>query len=250
VKLFPSLITLQYMRDIFVVLNFALSLWFLLTVNLSKQIEQVGSKLRKDNFVAEKGIQLVAHSPLKRARQTAEGMLGCVTSRPSVTLEEDISSAGKRAATVNRIVELPALAERTPIEILPINHDAYTSRIAGFEKWLREQPEDVIAIVGHSQYFKNMLGLSFKFGNCDVWEVRFDPSISICQRSVRTDVITMERKEKLAKIKEKFERSRKSPISFDESSCGSEASNFDDLDLPRGWSNLTKLYGYNKTDDR
>jgi hypothetical protein len=39
---------------------------------------------------------------------------------------------------------------------------------------LQTQPEETVAVVGHSQYFKAMLGLDFKFGNCDVWQVQFD----------------------------------------------------------------------------
>ena len=63
------------------------------------------------------GIQLVAHSPLKRARQTSEGMLGCVTERPDITTEEDSSAKGMKADTVKRVVEMPFLSERTPLEV-------------------------------------------------------------------------------------------------------------------------------------
>ena len=48
--------------------------------NVSKvgeqQIEHVAAKLRQDQFLVRKNVTLVAHSPLKRARQTSEGMLG------------------------------------------------------------------------------------------------------------------------------------------------------------------------------
>jgi len=137
--------------------------------------------------VEEKGIQLVAHSPLKRARQTSEGMLRCVTSRPDATTDDDSTAAGAKTNSVSRVVELEILKERTPIEWLPTNYDAFTKRIASFEQWLGEQPEDVIAIVGHSQYFKSMLGLDFKFGNCDVWQLQFHCSVATVQKSVRID---------------------------------------------------------------
>ena len=38
------------------------------------------------------------------------------------------------------------------------------------------QPETAIAVVGHSQFFKAMLNLDFKFGNCDVWQVELSLS--------------------------------------------------------------------------
>lgn len=166
-----------------------------------KQIDQLGNLLEKDDFVKNMGIKLVAHSPLIRARQTSEGMVGCVTPRTDdVTVEQDPSAVGCKVDSVNRVVEIPFLSERTPMEWLPINHDAYTKRIATFEQWLREQPEDIVAIIGHSQYFKNMLGMSFKFGNCDVWEVQFDNSIGSDHISIKSDVNSAERFEKRNKI--------------------------------------------------
>ena len=60
--------------------------------NVSKvgeqQIEHVAAKLRQDQFLVRKNVTLVAHSPLKRARQTSEGMLGTATADlrgPTVT---------------------------------------------------------------------------------------------------------------------------------------------------------------------
>jgi bisphosphoglycerate-dependent phosphoglycerate mutase len=40
------------------------------------QIKQAGARLHKDDFISFSGIQLVAHSPLERARKTSLGMLG------------------------------------------------------------------------------------------------------------------------------------------------------------------------------
>jgi hypothetical protein len=89
-------------------------------------------------------------------------------------VEKEYTSMGKKAPSVSRIVELPTLMERTPLEWL--NPTLLANRIAEFEDWLAAQPESRIAIVGHSQYFKTMLGLTFKFQNCDVWELTFDPN--------------------------------------------------------------------------
>jgi hypothetical protein len=63
---------------------------------------------------------------------------------------------------------------RYPSEWIPGNYGNFQARIAKFEEWLETQPEETVAVVGHSQYFKAMLGLDFKFGNCDVWQVQFD----------------------------------------------------------------------------
>jgi hypothetical protein len=74
------------------------------------------------------------------------------------------------------VLEVDMLAEKTPQEWVPGYFDQFKKRIANFELWLSDQPEEKVAIVGHSQYFKAMLGLDFKFGNCDVWQVTFDGS--------------------------------------------------------------------------
>ena len=224
-----------------------------------RQIDQVGSQLRAADFVVKEGIQLVVHSPLRRARQTSAGMLGCVAPKDDVrtimrssplpkarqvsagvlecvapTIDSasrdggmrrngsigaglgsllnptppDPTAGGMAAPSVSRIVELPELAERTPLEWLPVNHDAFTNRIASFEKWLAEQPETTIAVVGHSHYFQCMLGLNYKFRNCDVWRVTYDSSVGLwtspeeIKQTVRKDYW----KQKEDKRREKSER--------------------------------------------
>ena len=134
----------------------------------ARQIAHMGEKLRKDKFVESSDIALVIHSPLLRARQTSEGMLGCMTASSSDDAIEE-----KRADSVSRVVETDLLLEKKPVEWTPMYYDKFLQRISEFEAWLAEQPEEVIAIVGHSQYFKAMLGLDDKFGNCEVWKVDF-----------------------------------------------------------------------------
>jgi broad specificity phosphatase PhoE len=129
----------------------------------AEQIADMAAKLKEANFLKESGVQLVAHSPLLRAQETSEGMLGCRADKA-------------KAETVGRVVELDLLIEKTPQEWTPLYFSTFKQRIANFENWLGEQAEDNIAIVGHSQFFKAMLGLDFKFGNCDVWQVMFDLS--------------------------------------------------------------------------
>mmetsp|Transcript_4233 Transcript_4233/g.8096 ORF Transcript_4233/g.8096 Transcript_4233/m.8096 type:complete len:452 (+) Transcript_4233:146-1501(+) len=237
------------------------------------QINALAKQIEKDDFLKKMGVQLVAHSPLKRARQTSEGMLGCVTAKPNVSVEEDCSADGKKAPSVGRVVELPILSERTPMEWLPINHDAFTQRIAEFEKWLGEQPEDVIAIVGHSQYFKSMLGLPKKFKNCDVWSLQFDYSIKMTHESVKNEINSTERAEKQKVLKQKFQDvlNKTSPFRDQEDESETESCRegivsdrressevfetdreiyeidgvrVDHVKLPRGWRDLKRHYTY------
>jgi len=132
----------------------------------NSQIKQLAETLRQADFLTSHGIQLVAHSPLKRACQTSEGMLGCE------------SSLNTKPDQVRRVVELDLLTEKSPYEWIPGNGEALRQRIKDLEIWLMEQPEETICLVGHSQFFKNMLQLNFLFGNCDVWRVMlFDSDI-------------------------------------------------------------------------
>lgn len=129
----------------------------------TRQIANMGEQLRDSNFVVDRAVELVAHSPLLRARLTSEGLLGCMA--PDL-----------KADAVQRVEEVDTLREKYPSEWIPGNYESFKTRIATFEAWLQQQPEERVCIVGHSQYFKAMLGLDFKFRNCDVWQVDFDPS--------------------------------------------------------------------------
>ncbi len=139
----------------------------------AEQIARMKEKLSQEEFVKSSGIQLVAHSPLLRARQTSVGMLGCMAGGGS---SEESTASEQKAESVSRVVQTELLLEKTPAEWTPLYFDAFVKRIRDFEKWLWSQEEDTIALVGHSQFFKAMLGLDFKFGNCEVWKVDFDLS--------------------------------------------------------------------------
>ena len=125
-----------------------------------QQITHMAEVLQRSDFVRQRQIQLVAHSPLVRARETCRGMLQCEA--PDVKVD-----------TVQRVLELDLLLEKTPIEWIPGNYGSLVRRLREFEDWLVAQPETVMAFVGHSQFFKALLGLDYKFGNCDVMEVQF-----------------------------------------------------------------------------
>ena len=159
-----------------------------------KQISNMGNKLRQVDFVNTEGLQLIVHSPLLRARQTCEGLLGVVAPKPSSTTstsevnddmttekkEEETStkssSTPKQNSPDRRVIELDLLLEKTPQEWTPLYYNGFIQRINTFESWLANQPESVIGIVGHSQFFKAMLQLDFKFNNCDVYKFHFDIS--------------------------------------------------------------------------
>lgn len=230
----------------------------------SGQIENVAAQLREDDFLERRGVKLVAHSPLKRARQTSEGMLGCVAPARADEMEwasrwggynsENDSSCvataaatasdsdcsdsdsdaslgeevgGKRSGPVGRVEELPCLLEKAAAEWVPGNSAAFEARIATFENWLSDQPETVVAVVGHSQFFRYMLGLDYLFGNCDVWEVTWDPPSGIPAKSVAGSQMG---------VAEATEEKK------DDSAVSSETEGSDLAGLPRGWSNLKKLY--------
>jgi len=101
------------------------------------------------------GIGLVVHSPLHRARDTCYGMLDLDGHEPE---------------------SLEALKELTPWESFLRGRRQLNKRILEFEEWILDQETDSIVVVGHSEYFLYMLGLSKenKFRNCDVWQATFD----------------------------------------------------------------------------
>jgi len=186
------------------------------------QIKQVGDQLRADDFLTKNNVQLVAHSPLLRAQQTSEGMLGCVTATSSTDQ--------KLSPPVKRVEELNCLLEKAPSEWIPGNVGGFAKRIVEFEHWICDQPEDSIAIVGHSQFFKAMLEMTYKFNNCDVWEIKLD-----CTKVPGRNVEEEEKKDDTALVVE----GKEEPES--ESDCSAQG---EELPLPRGWKGLKKLYKY------
>jgi broad specificity phosphatase PhoE len=174
------------------------------------QIENMADTLKRHNFVQASGIQLVVHSPLLRARETCFGMLQCrattsaaaattaaTNSDPDANGNDDCINSEEMEqyalhASVQRVEELHLLTEKTPLEWIPgpYMREQFRARIAAFEEWLHEQPESVVAVVGHSQYFRSMLNLPYKFNNCDVWKVQFDYSSSAVEKDTTTTVTT------------------------------------------------------------
>ena len=199
------------------------------------QINQLGKRIAKDDFIRKMGIELVAHSPLKRARQTSHGMLQTVTaSNTTSSVEVDSSSLGSKHPSIQRVVELDILTERTPKEWLPTHYSTYAKRIKSFEIWLSQQKEEVIAVVGHSQYFRSMLGLKTKFHNVDVWSLQLDCSgVGIETKD--------EEKEEIDTIKDDND-----DVGGDGCAIVTEidGKSLDELVLPRGWRQLKHHYRY------
>lgn len=197
------------------------------------QINQVGGRLRADNFLTKNNVQLVAHSPLLRARQTSEGMLGCVAAPFGSDESHTVT------APVKRVEELSCLEEKHPSEWIPGNFGAFAKRMADFEAWVCDQPENTMAIVGHSQFFKAMLELDYKFSNCDVWEVTIDcAKVSGGSR---------------CEVEPERSSDDESEEKKDDTKIMAGSSKYPEADykpLPRGWMDLKILYKYEKKTEK
>lgn len=76
----------------------------------------------------------------------------------------------------NELVLMPT----KPKEVLPLREDSeqLDARIRDFVERLAARPERHIAVVGHSSYFKRMLGMSRKLYNCELHEVALDEVVA------------------------------------------------------------------------
>lgn len=61
---------------------------------------------------------------------------------------------------------------KTSDEVLPLREtqEEVDARIREFVAKLAERPEQHIAVVGHSSYFKRMLAMNRKLNNCELYE--------------------------------------------------------------------------------
>jgi broad specificity phosphatase PhoE len=100
---------------------------------------------------------LIVCSPMLRAKLTCEGLF-----------REFLSPS-------SRVVELESLREILPADyVAPSRWTVVQRRITDFEQWIAQQKEPNIVVVGHSHYFRTMLGIDFKFSNCEIWKARFN----------------------------------------------------------------------------
>lgn len=105
-------------------------------------------------------VEVIGHSPLIRARETCYGAFGLDRNE----LPENVS-------------QLTCLEEVTPWEtVVQGRRNTVHKRLQELHNWIDNQTEaSTIALVGHSEYFMVMLGISRaeKFWNCDVWKVQY-----------------------------------------------------------------------------
>lgn len=119
-----------------------------------KQLQDASSTLSKaeQGFGEQRGVELVAHSPLQRAAHTAAALF-------------------PRFAQHQKMVELPQLHERTITEyFFPALMEA---RIQHVRRWLEGRPEKVIALVGHGQFFKACMGAAKVQPNVSIAETDY-----------------------------------------------------------------------------
>ena len=146
--------------------------------------------------------------------------------------------------SVDRVVQLDTVMEKTLYEWIPGNIVYLLERIQEFERWLGEQDEDVVAVVGHSQFFKYMLGLDFKFGNCSVWKVQLDTSK---EEEEQTDGANDHDDTGGAGkgSDEDMDQKKNAKDGNISNNTGDERDG--DYQLPRGWFGLEKLYEYKQS---
>lgn len=105
-------------------------------------------------------VDIIGHSPLIRARETCYGAFG---------LDKNDEH--------ENVVELACLEEANAWEtVVQGRKNTVHKRIEELKVWVENQTDaSTIALVGHSEYFMIMLGISRaeKFWNCDVWRVQY-----------------------------------------------------------------------------
>jgi broad specificity phosphatase PhoE len=117
-----------------------------------RQILDMHMILRDQKFWERQKFDLILCSPLIRAQETCEGLL-----------------PEKREGIV--VMTRADLEEATPFE--HVFSGGLVTRIEHFKRWLATRKEEKILIIGHSQYFKRMLGQTSLMRNCDVWQCNF-----------------------------------------------------------------------------
>jgi broad specificity phosphatase PhoE len=132
-----------------------------------KQIESVSESIQADDFLGKYAPELHVHSPLQRARVTHAGLF------------PDCPK-----------VELECLREISASEYLfSPTKSRLRGRIGDFERWLSERDENKIVVVGHSQYFRYMLGTDTMLENCSIIQCTFHPHLQGEERWIVDDLL-------------------------------------------------------------
>ena len=128
-----------------------MSLGYDAPVSKEGQMQLDAARERLATFVRDKGIALVAHSPLQRAVATANAIF-----------------QGRGPP----LVERQEMYERTVSEYFAPS--LLDQRIEQLREWIVSREETVIALVGHGQYFKRCLGAPRVMENIEVIECSFN----------------------------------------------------------------------------
>ena len=116
-----------------------------------EQVKRQAEKIRRDDFIAKEGIELVVHSHLRRAKETCLGIFGA----SGVPIEEH-----------------PNLYEKSLGEHFSqstgLGSDI-TPRVNGFTRWLEERQETKIVLVSHHGFFRNLARPDAPVENVAVW---------------------------------------------------------------------------------
>eukprot|EP01041_Mallomonas_annulata_P007985 gene7985-16340_t len=116
------------------------------------QLDDTSSYIKGCQFLTRFRVQIIAYSPLIRAKDT------CLTIFPN-----------------SKAIELECLREATPFE--QFHSASVMERVRRFEEWLYECEYERILVVGHSQFFKKLLKMTNLMRNCDIW--RSDCTITV-----------------------------------------------------------------------
>lgn len=136
----------------------------------SAQLEAAAAGARA--LAATRRIELVAHSPLVRARQTAERLFG----------DGDAP-----------LVEVSESYELTVGEALCCCGSGMHTRVEAVERWLLRRPERTIALVAHEMFLQRALRRSARIPNVGFIECRADPTTGRLRAVGDVAVETMDR---------------------------------------------------------
>lgn len=128
----------------------------LLEYDLDSQVSPLGKR------------QLIDMAMMLQARGFWKDGFDCIVYSPLVRAKE--SSLALLPAPVHSTSEcLDILKEISPFEQFSKHH--VNKKLLQFEEWLHEKSKTAkrILVIGHCQYFNNLLGMKILMRNCDVW---------------------------------------------------------------------------------
>lgn len=124
-----------------------------LSPNGHKMVSNLRIVLERTNFMSRQEVELIIHSSLTRAKQTCYGLFS-----------SDLGIS---------ILENENIYEKDIAETLGISD--ITHRIEAFKQFILERKEKCIVVVGHSAFFRKLVGSSIRMKNCEVQEVILSP---------------------------------------------------------------------------